>query len=453
MILEKMNSGNVSHVVAKYTLLASVLLTLSVMTMSLLDGHFYFIRISLGVILTTLIATTLLFKNYPKIQSYMIIFLLFTASSILIALWGVGYGMGLLIIGATIFLSGVMLGLPQLAVVTTMASTLLVALHYIHSSDILHVLPNFSLQNRTSATLLVYLSTLIVFATISWIIASQIKIHTRKAQQAQQKLASQKSKLREKLKRESNKLREAQITAMSQLYYFAEVGQSSLAMLHELSNQLNILNLDIDSLLEDDMIDRDRTLQDIRDSMSQISRLVRDARKRIHNNNTPEPFNVVAITRATVDQLSRFNLPKHVHAEVHRDTRVASPIAFGNATNFSHIISILVNNAKEACLQNSEGQIRIDIKTDKRFITISVQDNGPGIPVEVRRKLFLPKDSDKSTGLGVGLYMADQIIRTQLRGKIFLDKQSDKTKFIITLPRHKSSTKKGVISQPLTQQR
>ena len=44
------------------------------------------------------------------------------------------------------------------------------------------------------------------------------------------------------------------------------------------------------------------------------------------------------------------------------------------------------------------------------MVQISVIDNGPGLPDEVRAKLFQPFVSTKKTGMGVGLSICHAII-------------------------------------------
>ena len=47
-------------------------------------------------------------------------------------------------------------------------------------------------------------------------------------------------------------------------------------------------------------------------------------------------------------------------------------------------------------------------------ISVTVQDSGPGLPEEIRRKLFQPFVTTKEGGMGVGLMICQSII--QLHG-------------------------------------
>jgi signal transduction histidine kinase len=76
----------------------------------------------------------------------------------------------------------------------------------------------------------------------------------------------------------------------------------------------------------------------------------------------------------------------------------------------TQVILNLVRNAAEAC--GAEGG-RVTLKAEDRDgkATISVTDNGGGIPMEFRDKLFIPFFSKKHGGTGLGLPIARNIVR------------------------------------------
>lgn len=76
---------------------------------------------------------------------------------------------------------------------------------------------------------------------------------------------------------------------------------------------------------------------------------------------------------------------------------------------------------------------------EEEFLRITIHDNGPGIPAEVRDKIFVPFFTTKKTGTGLGLAIAQKIIHTH-GGVLDLKSEPGKgTDFIIKIPvRHKS---------------
>ena len=73
----------------------------------------------------------------------------------------------------------------------------------------------------------------------------------------------------------------------------------------------------------------------------------------------------------------------------------------------------LVLNAREAALDRSEGGGKVEIRLVDRgeTVVLEVKDNGPGVPLALRSKLFEPFVSTKTHGSGLGLFL----VETQLK--------------------------------------
>jgi two-component system sensor kinase FixL len=70
----------------------------------------------------------------------------------------------------------------------------------------------------------------------------------------------------------------------------------------------------------------------------------------------------------------------------------------------------LLRNAAEAVAHQECREITLITETIAATLQISVVDNGPGLPDEVRDKLFQPFVSTKRTGMGIGLSICHTII-------------------------------------------
>ncbi len=69
----------------------------------------------------------------------------------------------------------------------------------------------------------------------------------------------------------------------------------------------------------------------------------------------------------------------------------------------------LITNAVEA--MPGGGAIRIDVREACNFLLVEVEDSGPGIPPEIRERLFEPfVTAGKEQGLGLGLAFCRQTI-------------------------------------------
>jgi len=96
----------------------------------------------------------------------------------------------------------------------------------------------------------------------------------------------------------------------------------------------------------------------------------------------------------------------------------------------------LVSNAIEACAP-SHGQVSIRTSCPSDAVArVEVSDNGPGIPEQIRRRLFRPfaTSRDDQGGNGLGLFIVRQTVR-KLGGQIRMTTSSEGTTFWIDLPR------------------
>ena len=92
----------------------------------------------------------------------------------------------------------------------------------------------------------------------------------------------------------------------------------------------------------------------------------------------------------------------------------------------------LVNNAIQAMSGGGKLEVSGFEKEDKVYITVS--DTGPGIPKEIKAKLFTPMVTTKAKGQGLGLAVVKRLIEA-MEGTIIFESEEDKgTKFIIELP-------------------
>ena len=93
------------------------------------------------------------------------------------------------------------------------------------------------------------------------------------------------------------------------------------------------------------------------------------------------------------------------------------------------VMSNLLNNAVHAI--DGHGEVNIAMESDSEFVTINVQDSGPGIPDDTLDKIFEPMFTTKKTGTGLGLVICKSIIE-QHGG--FISVSNKPTTFTIKLP-------------------
>ncbi len=134
---------------------------------------------------------------------------------------------------------------------------------------------------------------------------------------------------------------------------------------------------------------------------------------------------------------------KNTNIRLIRDYDPSIPEINGDENLFIQAILNIVKNAQHA-IQNIEDPVitirsRIEFgkpvngKIHQVICSIQIKDNGPGIPIELHDQVFFPMVSVKENGSGLGLTIAQDIIRIHGGGIIF-DSEPGETVFSIHVP-------------------
>ena len=120
------------------------------------------------------------------------------------------------------------------------------------------------------------------------------------------------------------------------------------------------------------------------------------------------------------------------HVEVNKDYAKVRP-ALANAEKLSQVWTNLVNNA----LQSMEyhGSLSIVIEDEGQFLRVDITDSGPGVPDELKDRIFTPFFTTKKPGEGSGLGL--EICRAIVEGfggSISFDSRPGRTTFSVRLP-------------------
>ncbi|WP_353132129.1 ATP-binding protein [Pseudopedobacter sp.] len=94
----------------------------------------------------------------------------------------------------------------------------------------------------------------------------------------------------------------------------------------------------------------------------------------------------------------------------------------------------LLKNAIEAMPEDKEGIVTIHCDVNDSFVEIDFEDNGTGIPDDLKAKIFTPNFTTKSSGTGLGLAFVKQAI-VNIGGNIYFTTEfNEGTTFHISLP-------------------
>ena len=143
-----------------------------------------------------------------------------------------------------------------------------------------------------------------------------------------------------------------------------------------------------------------------------------------------ESLNVVETTRLALDI---FNDNKIQFSAEKDDIQIKF-----DRSQLIRIITNLVKNAIQATENQSSPFISVHISTEDEYVIIKVEDNGTGIPEDMQERIFEPRFTTKTSGMGLGLGMVKNIVETY-KGDIKLKSKPDEgTIFILKLPKSNS---------------
>jgi len=121
---------------------------------------------------------------------------------------------------------------------------------------------------------------------------------------------------------------------------------------------------------------------------------------------------VTALIRDTPSRALRIDLDVAVHPNV--------PRFFFDPDQVTQVLWNVALNGVEA--MHGRGRLSVDVARRNGDVALTVSDTGPGIPPETLRRVFEPFYSGKPNGSGLGLTIAQRIVRAH-GGRIELDSQ------------------------------
>lgn len=126
---------------------------------------------------------------------------------------------------------------------------------------------------------------------------------------------------------------------------------------------------------------------------------------------------------------------------IRRDYDTSLPDLIGDREKLIQVVLNIARNAVQAMQGHgeiifrtrAERQVTLARKRYRVAIKLQIIDNGPGIPEEIRDRIFYPLVTGRAEGSGLGLTLAQTFI-TQHHGMIECESQPGRTCFTILLP-------------------
>jgi len=204
---------------------------------------------------------------------------------------------------------------------------------------------------------------------------------------------------------------------------------------HEIKNPLTPMRLSVQSFqhkfdpkdprIHEKVDEYSKTLIQQIDTMSSIASAFSNFAKMPAQQN--ETLNVVKTVKLALDIFSEDYI---VFASEEEEI-----IAKLDRTQLVRVLTNLVKNGIQAIPEDKDPKILVSVGYEDDDIFITVADNGIGISEENKSKVFEPKFTTKSSGMGLGLAMVKNIVETYKGSITFTSEQGKGTVFKVTFPK------------------
>lgn len=219
---------------------------------------------------------------------------------------------------------------------------------------------------------------------------------------------------------------------MGEEHHLASVGRLAAGVAHELNTPLGAVLTMVGSLLrKEEDANKQKRLSIVKDAVEKckdiINKLLVYSRSPVQ---TEQGLTFSRFVRSDTNLNSIISGIGEMMSEELKSADIELKLNLGelpplraNGSQWSHVFTNLIANARDALKENKVSNPKITVtssmKNDK--LTVTVADNGPGVPEAHRAKIFEPFFTTKEVGRGTGLGLAicREIVRKH-KGDMFI---------------------------------
>lgn len=394
-----------------------------------------------SALLTFISILTLSKMGKSKFAAYCFVGILFAFAIYIALTWGVYAPQGLLVFALVIVVSGILIGVKFLSFFSFFSFAAIFILFEFQNRKIISFDSSWMTRPIYIWDILVYVGTLFVIYSVSWLFNHQIKKSLNRARKSEAELKNERDLLEVKVMERTEELRKAQYEKLRQLYRFAEFGRLSSGLFHDLTNYLTALSLNLEKAKTDTLKESKNVygyLKRAFNASDKIEDFVEAMQKQLQKQEVKKNFSVKREINHVI-QIFNYRMKKE---KVKIFFRCESDfLFFGNPLKFNQVITNILSNAIDSFLnirESREKRADLNLNSDSEDIIISVKDNGCGISEKNLEKIFNPffTTKDPDYGTGIGLSTTKEIIENNFQGKIEIISQENKgTSVRIIIPK------------------
>lgn len=213
----------------------------------------------------------------------------------------------------------------------------------------------------------------------------------------------------------------------------ASLGEMAAGLAHELRNPLGIILSSAEIVANPERPDEQRRL-----AAEYIQSEAKRLDKRIHDFLLFAKPKVVSKEETDIHHVLEATIESFLSSANERDTiKIEKDFAgelqkiSADAEQLRQVFHNLITNAAQAC--GPEGVLKISTFVLGENINVTFSDNGPGIPDEVRERIYDPFYTTKEDGTGLGLAIVHEIVRGH-GGRMNFETSEKGSSFMLSFP-------------------
>ena len=267
---------------------------------------------------------------------------------------------------------------------------------------------------------------LIIISLITFFLFKQKRLH--------KKIKKLNQTLEERVKDEVAKNREKDTHILNQSR-LVQMGEMIGSIAHQWRQPLNEVSTGIQNLKYDyreDLLKDESYVKDFisknKKTISFMSQTIDDFRNFFSVNKDKKSFDILEATQSVINMQSALLSNKGIKISLGGE----SFELLGFKSEYQQVILIIINNAKDALVENKIKDPIINIVIKKNKVTI--EDNAGGISKKIINRIFEPyfTTKEQGKGTGIGLYMSKMIIEDNMGGILSVRNKNKGARFCIS---------------------